>query len=965
MKRYGSKNGINLVLVNIDFAEIEQIDNNDWLLIAISYVTQMDYRDYLQMWAIPYSAKAAAQVETLNFTSVERKYYHSEPREYCLGLDRYELSIDGVQSWDLPTDIFIFQTDKDMSLTEGGSTATFKVKLYKEPTANVIISIKTDTQSDVDNETLTFTNSDWNTAKTVTVTAIDDSIVENNHNSTISFSAASDDESYEGASFVFDDTVATNLSVSITDNDIAPIPTPTPAPTPAPTPSTTSPGTSIITTPIGGPIVEFAGDGSGSVTAKENSSGEFSCHSSGACPTQLSIGWYKFEPTADQGSEFVEWRGDNCKKGEYTTSFGGTCIAVFKKLPPPDITKSPDTPTVQDSTPAPGTKLVPKVTEPTPVITVPTTPTPPIVTEPVKQVSVNKVGFSAQAYQASENAGKVDITINRIGTAGSVRVDLVSSDDSGKASIHYGPIAQTLFWANGDDTEITVPFEIIDNSEVDGNKAVILSLGNVDNAEIQTETAVLSIVDDDTPPPEPNVPSVPVITEEPPQVESAPIEEPNDLEPDEFALPTNTVVGSGPANQCNTSDKLFGVCHAHAQTITFQEIGEEDSLSNGTLDQQLTSQGMVSNMTITSKGSLKGGFVSGYTKNEGLIEDVKFVGASLSGKNAAGEVVGTLGGKITLASLVGGVVEDVRLAPNTEIVGSFKVGSHTNRDRIGGMIIGDSENPAILKRVHIKTKSRVSNVIITENVTIGEGVTFTNVEFRTKVIRKVTLTGRINGTRFKETTTKIEAVTISANSHLSNLVIGKKVIFEEGVTLDDSVTFEVHTAYMETHNITVLPKLKSLTAIDKQGKRISTWARIEGGARMGTDGNRKKRYSKKLTIKRDPHKDVDIHGNVLTDVRHIGKRADILVVAAYTSPGATLPTFYMLDKPGTPKPWDGALSSLVPFQSRTALAPVVSVPIWNNPLDIVGDVQVYFGYRLNDGLIVYPQEDVIELTLTE
>jgi len=134
---------------------------------------------------------------------------------------------------------------------------------------------------------------------------------------------------------------------------------------------------------------------------------------------------------------------------------------------------------------------------------------------------------------------------------------------------------------------------------------------------------------------------------------------------------------------------------------------------------------------------------------------------------------------------------------------------------------------------------------------------------------------------------------------------------------------------------------------------------------MGTEGSGKKRYSKKLTLKRNPQKDVQIHGNVLTDVRHIGKRADILVVAARTAPGATSPSFYMLDKPGTPKPWDGAISSLAPFQSRTALAPVVSVPIWNNPLDIVGDVQVYLGYRLNDGTIVYSLEEVIEITLTE
>ncbi len=862
--------------------------------------------------------------------------------------------------------VIITQTNSNTQVSEGGATDSFDIVLNTQPANDVTITVTPDSQTTVDNETLTFTNSNWNTAQTVLVTAVNDSTVENSHSSTISLSATSDDSNYNNASFVVEGTVAASLSVNITDNDTPP---PAPAPTPARTsPSTNSSSSTVITIPSGGgPIVEFEGEGSGFVRASERSSGEFSCHSSETCPTQIQIGWYRFEATADQGSEFVEWRGQNCEKGEFTTSFGGTCIAVFKKLPKPpqepiDITKSPETPTV------------PKVTEPIPVVTVPTptVPTLPVVTEPVKPVEVNKVGFSAQAYQASENAGKVDITVNRQGTTGEVSVDLLNSDDSGKASIHYHPIAQTLFWAKGDDTDITVPVEIIDNFEVDGNKAVILSLGNVDNAEIHLDTAVLTIEDDDKPQvaeakPEPNVPSVPVITEEPTQVESAPIEDVAVVEPDEFALPTNTVVGSGPVNQCNTSDELIGVCHAHAQNIRYQTIGEEDSLSNGILDHPLTSQGIVSNTTITEKGLLKGGKVSGSTQNEGLIEDVEFVGILITGKNEDGEIKGMLGGEIKLASQVGGVVEDVRLAPATSITGSEKrsLGFVQNRDQVGGTLIGDAEKPAILNRLHIRDNSQVSNVILTENVTFGEDVTFTNVEFRTQVVRKVTVTGQISGTRFKETTTKIESVTISANSHLSNLVIGDNVKFEEGVTLEDSVTFEVHTTYMETHSIDTLPKLKGLSALDKQGKPLSTWARLEGGARMGTEGSGKKRYSKKLTFKRNPHKDVDIHGNVLTDVRHIGKRADILVVAAHTPPGETSPNFYMLDSNGTPLPWDGAISSLVPFQSRTALAPVVSVPIWNKPLDIVGEVQVYFGYRLNDGLIVYSQEEMIELTLTE
>jgi len=60
------------------------------------------------------------------------------------------------------------------------------------------------------------------------------------------------------------------------------------------------------------------------------------------------------------------------------------------------------------------------------------------------------------------------------------------------------------------------------------------------------------------------------------------------------------------------------------------------------------------------------------------------------------------------------------------------------------------------------------------------------------------------------------------------------------------------------------------------------------------------------------------------------------------------------------------MSSLVPFRAKVTLAPVVPVSIWNNPLDILGDVQVYFGYRLfESGTIVYSLEDVVGMTFTE
>jgi len=632
---------------------------------------------------------------------------------------------------------------------------------------------------------------------------------------------------------------------------------------------------------------------------------------------------------------------ENCPDGKVQLLKNTTCVATFKVKPAEPVIITPVDPTVPDVVPpTTGTDLV-----------VPT--------------ATNTVSFSKLNYEVAENAGSINITVNRIGTVGEVNVDLLSSDDSGKADIHYRPINKTLFWANGDDIEITVPVEIIDNSEVDGDKTVTLSLGNADNAKLRLDTVVLIIVDDDEVPviiqPEPITPSpiVPIITEEPVVTMQ-----------DEFATvvtPTTSGISSPMiGNACNNSSSKLAIgCNARAETISYREVEEHGSLAEGILDHLLTSEGLVSNTKITPDGSLKGGKISGYTNNEGMIEDVKFVGASISGKNAEGEVVGIIGGKIVLASKIGGVVEDVRLAPNTHIVGigTPLIGSDDNFDRISGTIIGDSEKPATLTKLHIKTKSIVSNVIVDENVTYSDDVTFTNVKFRTRVVQKVILKGRINGTRFKETYTKVESVTIRANSHLSNLEIGVNVIFEDGVTLGENISFSVHQSYMETHSIAGLPNLTGLAATDSQGNEVSTWASLQGGVRLGADAEN---YHKKVTFKRSKQKKVEIHGNVLTDIRHIGQSADIVVYAYHTPPGATSPTSYMIDSGGMPLPWDGDMSSLVPFQAEVSLTPVVPVLIWNNPLDIVGDVQVYFGYRLlENGELVYSLEDVIEMEFTE
>ncbi len=100
--------------------------------------------------------------------------------------------------------------------TELGVTATFTVQLNTPPTADVTIGLSSNapTEGMVLPTSLTFTSSEWSTPQTVTVTGVDDQIVDGNVAYTIvTAAAASTDASYNGLN-------AADVSVTNNDNDV-------------------------------------------------------------------------------------------------------------------------------------------------------------------------------------------------------------------------------------------------------------------------------------------------------------------------------------------------------------------------------------------------------------------------------------------------------------------------------------------------------------------------------------------------------------------------------------------------------------------------------------------------------------------------------------------------------------------------------------------------------------------------
>ncbi|XZN92083.1 MAG: SBBP repeat-containing protein [Microcoleus sp.] len=139
-------------------------------------------------------------------------------------------------------------SQENITATEGGATGSYTLKLNSQPTAPVTISFDAGNQISAI-APITFDATNWNVAKSFTVTATDDTAVEGAHTGSIDHTATSTDVKYNAIAI-------SPVNVAITDNDTAPTPTPTPiTPTPTPTPITPTPTPTPITpTPTPTPI---------------------------------------------------------------------------------------------------------------------------------------------------------------------------------------------------------------------------------------------------------------------------------------------------------------------------------------------------------------------------------------------------------------------------------------------------------------------------------------------------------------------------------------------------------------------------------------------------------------------------------------------------------------------------------------------------------------------------------------
>lgn len=108
--------------------------------------------------------------------------------------------------------VLIVQSGGSSSAAEGGAGDTYTVALSDAPTGTVTFTASPDAQLQVSPVTLQFDAMNWNLPQTITVSAVDDSVVEGPHSGVITHAVSGG--GYSGVS-------VPSITVSITDNDTA------------------------------------------------------------------------------------------------------------------------------------------------------------------------------------------------------------------------------------------------------------------------------------------------------------------------------------------------------------------------------------------------------------------------------------------------------------------------------------------------------------------------------------------------------------------------------------------------------------------------------------------------------------------------------------------------------------------------------------------------------------------------
>lgn len=119
--------------------------------------------------------------------------------------------------------VIVTESAGSTDVTEGGAQDSYTIALASQPTSDVTVQFGYDSQIELSTDgvnftpapaTLTFTSANWNAPRTITVRAVNDTVVEGTHTALIEQTISSADANYSAIN-------PADVSVSITDNDTA------------------------------------------------------------------------------------------------------------------------------------------------------------------------------------------------------------------------------------------------------------------------------------------------------------------------------------------------------------------------------------------------------------------------------------------------------------------------------------------------------------------------------------------------------------------------------------------------------------------------------------------------------------------------------------------------------------------------------------------------------------------------
>ncbi|HEC84690.1 MAG TPA: hypothetical protein ENI48_05540 [Thioploca sp.] len=115
----------------------------------------------------------------------------------------------------------------------------------------------------------------------------------------------------------------------------------------------------------------------------------------------------------------------------------------------------------------------------------------------------------------------------------------------------------------------------------------------------------------------------------------------------------------------------------------------------------------------------------------------------------------------------------------------------------------------------------------------------------------------------------------------------------------------------------------------------------------------------KTTLTLSPNQTLKIQGEIAVSANHVGSKADILIVAAFQPVDSEQMLWFMVDNKQAVV-WDGLPTTLKGAQKDVTLTPSYLVDIYQGALGD-GNYLIYFGYRLENGMVVFNGERPIDV----